>query len=123
MCLGLAELREAVAVYAAGFDPMVLSGSDAARVMADAAAIENMVATVKAMAAAWVADTGVWRGGGDRSAAHHLARTTGTTVGQAMEAIDTARRLDALPEVAARARAGQLSAAQSSAVASAVAAG
>ena len=115
MCLGLAELREAVAVYAAGFDPVGLSGAQAARVVADAAAMENMAATVKVAAAAWVADTGVWRQGGDRSAAHHLARTAGTTVGQAMEAIDTARRLDALPEVAARARAGHLSAAQSSA--------
>src|SRR5579859_7048630 len=122
MCGGLAELRAAVAVYAAGFDPVVLSGSDAARVVADAAAIENMAATVKAAAAAWVADTGVWRQGGDRSAAHHLARTTGTTVGQAIEAIDTARRLDALPEVAERARRGELSTAQSSAIASAAAA-
>ena len=41
MCLGLSELREAVAVYAAGFDPRLLSGTDAARVVADAAAIEN----------------------------------------------------------------------------------
>src|SRR5579859_5147113 len=122
MCLGLAELRAAVTVFAAGFDPVVLSGSDAARVVADAAAIENMAATVKAAAAAWVADTGVWRQGGDRSAAHHLARTTGTTVGQAVEAIDTARRLEALPEVAAKARSGELSAAQSSAIASAVSA-
>src|SRR5579859_2857641 len=122
MCLGLAELRAAVTVFAAGFDPVGLSGADAAGVMKDAAAIENMAAVVKAAAAAWVADTGVWRQGGDRSAAHHLARTTGTTVGQAMEAIDTARRLDALPEVAAKARAGELSSAQSAAIASAVSA-
>src|SRR3984893_9533582 len=48
MCLGLAELREAVAVYAAGFDPMVLSGTDAARVMADAAGVQDVGAPVEA---------------------------------------------------------------------------
>jgi hypothetical protein len=63
--------------------------------------MENMWAAVKAQAATWVADTGVWRGDGDRSAAHHLARTTGTSVGQAVEALDTARRLEGLPEAKA----------------------
>ena len=74
-----------------------------------AAAIENMAATVKALAASWVADTGGWRKQGDRSPAHHLARTTGTSVGQAVEVIETARRLETLPEVAAEARRGRLS--------------
>src|ERR1700736_600270 len=90
--------------------------------MRDAARIENVAATVKAAAAARVADTGVWRGGGDRSAAHHVARTTGSSVGQAVEAIDAARRLESLPAVAAAARSGGLSAAQSAAVSAAVAA-
>src|ERR1700736_2265687 len=90
--------------------------------MRDAARIENVAATVKAAAAARVADTGVWRGGGDRSAAHHVARTTGSSVGQAVEAIDAARRLESLPAVAAAAGPGGLSAAQSAAVSAAVAA-
>ena len=54
---------------------------------------------------------------GDRSAAHHLARTTGTTVGDAADAIGAARRLEQLPEAAAAARRGELSAAQVSAIA------
>jgi hypothetical protein len=122
VCERLAELREAVAGYAARFDPSLLTGADAAQVIKDAAAIENMVATIKALAATWVADTGVWRYSGDRSAAHHLARASGTSVGAAVEAIDTARRLDTLPDVAARARVGDLSAAQTSAIAGAAAA-
>ncbi len=81
-----------------------------------AAAIEKTAATVKALGAARVADTEVWRGGGDRSAAHHLARTTGTTVAGAAEAIEAARRLDGLAEVGASARRGELSVTQVSAI-------
>ncbi|HEX3393286.1 MAG TPA: hypothetical protein VHS52_02055, partial [Acidimicrobiales bacterium] len=61
--------------YAAGFDPSLVSAGDAARVLDQAAAIEKMAAVVKALAAVRVADTEVWRRDGDRSAAHHLART------------------------------------------------
>ena len=113
----LSEVREWLAGFAARFDAGLLSGADAAAVMEQAAAIENMAATIKALAASRVADTGVWRRGGDRSAAHHLARTTGSSVGQAVEALHTARRLEGLPELAARARRGELSAAQSAVIA------
>jgi hypothetical protein len=122
VCRRLAELRRAMQEYAAGFDPAVLTGADADRVVKDAAAIEHMAATIKGLAAAWVADTGVWRTDGDRSPAHHLARTTGTSLGQAADTLDTARRTESLPEVAAKARGGQLSPAQSSAIASAASA-
>lgn len=60
--------------------------------------------------------------GGGPLPAHHLARTTGTSIGQAADAIETARRLESLPEVAAQARRGQLSTAQSSVIALAAAA-
>jgi hypothetical protein len=112
-------LLEATREYVAGFDPAVSSGMDAVGVMRDAAAMKNMWATVEASAASWVADSGVWRREGDRSAAHHLARVSGTSVGGAVEAIETARRLESLPKVAAEARRGVLSSAQSSAIASA----
>ena len=108
-----------MARYAGAFDAALVSAVDAARVVSEAAAIEKMAATVKALAAARVADTDVWRGDGDRSAAHHLARTTGTTVGDAADAIGAARRLEQLPEAAAAARRGELSAAQVSAIADA----
>lgn len=42
--------------------------------MEDAAAIENMAATAKSLAAARVAETGVWKKSGDRTPAHELAR-------------------------------------------------
>jgi len=122
MCDRLGQLRDAMSRYAAAFDPSALSGEQAALAVGEAAAVEKMAATLKALAAARSAATGAWKDTGDRSAAHHLARTTGTSVGQAAEAIDTARRLEQLPAVAAAARAGELSAQQAAAVASAAAA-
>ncbi len=116
MCERLGQLREAMGRYAAVFDASLLSTEQAAGAVVEAAAIEKMAATLKGLAAARAASGGAWKGAGDRSAAHHLARTTGTSVGQATEAIETARRLDKLPGVAAAAKAGELSASQAAAV-------
>ena len=85
----------------------------------EASSIERIASTVKALAAARVAETGGWRAEGDRSPAHHLARRTGTTVVQAASALDTARRLETLPETSAAARRGELSAEAASAIAAA----
>ena len=95
--------------YAARFDPARVSANDAAGVVDDAAAIKNIAATVEALAAARVADTELWKRDGDRSPAHQLARTTGTSVTQAKEALETARRLQHLPATEASARRGELS--------------
>src|SRR5438552_900516 len=114
MCEGLWELREALQAYASSFDARLLTGADAALAMKEAAAIEAVAAILKALAAARVDDTGAWQGEGDRSAAHHLARTTGTSVTAATEALSTARRLEALPELAGAARGGELSVRQCS---------
>jgi len=116
MCERLGQLREAMGRYAAVFDAALLSTEQAAAAVAQAAAIEKMAATLKGLAAARAASAGAWKGAGDRSAAHHLARTTGTSVGQASEVLETARRLEKLPSVAAAAKAGELSAQQAAAV-------
>ena len=86
-----------------------------------ASRIEKMAATVKGLAAAWVAETGSWRTDGDRSPAHRLARRTGTSVVQAAATLDTARRLESLPETAVAARRGDLSAEQTCAMVDAAA--
>ncbi|HEV2758541.1 MAG TPA: DUF222 domain-containing protein [Acidimicrobiales bacterium] len=104
---------------AASFDASLLSADQASLAVVEAAAIEAMAATVKGLAAARVAETGTWKDAGDRSAASHLARTTGTSVGQASEALQTARRLENLAVLATAARAGSLSACQAAAVADA----
>ena len=118
----LSELREVMDEYAARFDAARLAGEDAARVVGDAAAIEKMAATVKALAAARVAETSVWKRDGDLSPAHHLARTTGTPVGQARDALESARRMSGLPAVDAAARRGELSAQQVAVITDAAAA-
>jgi len=61
----------------------------------------------------------VWKRDGHRSAAHWLASATGTSVGSAMRSLDTARRLEDLPETADAFRAGELSEAQASEIAAA----
>ena len=119
MGVGIAELRESLGDYAARFDAAVLSAAQAADVVEQASRIEKMAATVKSLAAARLAETGSWRVEGDRSAAHQLARRTGTSVVQAASAIDTARRLESLPAIASAARRGELSAEQACAIADA----
>jgi hypothetical protein len=105
----LSALRSAMSEYATRFDAARVSAHDATRVVEDAAAIKNMAATVEALAAARVAETELWKRDGDRSAAHQLARTTGTSVSQAKDALDAARRLRELPTTDAAARRGELS--------------
>jgi len=107
--------------YSAAFDA-ALVGAAAAVVVGHASAVEKMAATVKTLAAARVAETDLWRAEGDRSAAHHLARITGTSVGVAADALNTAHRLDKLPDAAGAARRGELSASQVSAIADAASA-
>ncbi len=116
MCEALAGIRAAMGRSAAAFDAALVTAADAAVVVDHASTIEKMAATVKALAAARVAETEVWRREGDRSAAHHLARTTGTTVGAAADVIKAARRLDGLTKVGAAARQGELSSGQVAAI-------
>lgn len=119
MCEQLGQLRDGLARYAASFDAGGLSAEDAGVVLAEAVAIERIAATVKGLAAARCAEAGSWKAAGERSAASHLARATGTSVTRAGEVLDTARRIQALPALAAAARAGSLSGAQVAAVADA----
>jgi hypothetical protein len=66
-----------------------------------------------------VADSNLWRGAGERSAAHWLARRAGASVGAAMATLETAARLPELPAVDAALRSGDLSHTQASEIASA----
>ena len=122
MCQQLAAFRTATVVFAEGFDPAVLSLADAKRFVAGATTIENAWAAMKAVAAARVADCGPPGPAGQRQAAEELARTTGITVGGARGTIERGRKLQTQPKVAAAASRGELSTAQSSAIADAAAA-
>ena len=119
MCDSLGHLRAELSRYAAGFDAATLSCSRAESAVQEAAAIERIAGVIKAKAAARAATARSWKGAGERSAASHLARQTGSTVGQAAGAIATAKRLGNLPILDAAARSGELSAAQTAAIADA----
>src|SRR5581483_5267540 len=75
------------------FDPALVDADTAQRLLDQVVAIKHMAATAEAGLAARVADTRVWADGGDPSAAHELARRTGTSVGRAKEILETGRRL------------------------------
>jgi len=81
MCDTLLELRTELSSYAAGFDAALLSASQAEVALQAATMVERLGANLKAKAAARVAETRAWKGAGERSAAAHLARSTGSTVG------------------------------------------
>src|SRR5262245_33150824 len=105
-------IRNEVRQFASGFDPATLSVDDAKRMVKEWAAIENTAATVKALAAARVAETKRWDRTEGKSAADWLAGATGTTGAQARDQIETGRRLGELDDTAAAAKRGELSAGQ-----------
>ena len=117
MCERLAELRMATAAYGSRFDASLLDASAASVAMREASALKNAAATIEAMAAARVAECGAFRG--DRSAAEHIAKQTGTSRGAAADALKRAERLRKLPDLDEAARAGRLSPEQTSAIAGA----
>lgn len=113
------QVHQVVAAFSRSFDAALVSAADAQRVVARAAAAEHMLAGVKSMAAARVAETELWKSEGDRSAAHQLARRTGTTVSKAREALDTAGARGRLPELDAAVRRGEVSPGQAGVIADA----
>jgi hypothetical protein len=117
MCDTLAELREGLGRYVAGFDASVLSATQVQEAIGLVAAMGAMVSTLEALLGARLADCGPPRG--ERSAAHHLARATGRSVAETARTIECGRRLRRLPAVEAAARAGALSGPQAAAVADA----
>jgi len=110
------DIRRELAGWVAEFEAALVSGAQAKRLVEDLAAIERLAAGARTMAAARVADTGLWRADGDRSAAHWLARETRTSIGEAKATLEAAERLTELPATAAAVRAGQLTPAQASAI-------
>jgi hypothetical protein len=115
------RVRDAVdALKAAsrGLDPLCVDGRDAVELFDIVSEGERVCAAMKALMARRVEETGAWRKGGHRSAAHWVAEATGATVGAAARTLETARALDALPETDAAFRAGQLSEVQAAEITS-----
>ncbi|HEV3355006.1 MAG TPA: hypothetical protein VG076_18895, partial [Acidimicrobiales bacterium] len=93
-----------------------LSAGQAEGVMERAARMEHICATLKALAAARVAETELWRLGGDKTPAHMLGRKSGEAVSKAQQQLDNAKRLRSHPKTDAAARTGKLSPDQQAAI-------
>ena len=116
MCRKLRGLETSLAAFAADFDAALISAGEAEGVMERAARMEHICATIKALAAARVAETELWGAGGDPSPAHMLAKKTGTTVSSAARQLQNAKKLADHPKTDAAARSGKLSPEQAAAI-------
>jgi hypothetical protein len=96
----------------AQFDPELVDGPDAARLLEVFAELEKLAAGGKLLAARRVESSNIWRRTGHRSAAAHVAEATGTGMGPAITALEAARQLGSLPATDEAMRKGQLSEAQ-----------
>ena len=110
-------LRKAVETL----DPEVLEPALATRLVEVFSKIERLAAAGKSLAARRVASSGLWRKSGERSPAHWVARSTGTSVGHAVSVLETAHRLGELPGTDRALRSGELSEDQAIQIASAAA--
>ena len=108
----LAEMEKVAATVGAvvgELEPERLAGGDAAALVEVFATVKKLCGAGEALAARRVAETMEWRRAGERSAAHWLARRTGSTVGAAAASIETAQRLEDLPATDQAFRTGRLS--------------
>jgi hypothetical protein len=104
----LRDIRGAVC----DLEPERLSSTDAATLFSVFSALERAAVAGKTLTAARAADSRVWRDQGHRSAAAWVAQTTGTALGEAIGVLETAERLQSLPDTAGALRRGELSAPQ-----------
>ena len=120
----LDELQTTVATQRrvlGSLEPGCFNGDDALALLQVFTDIERIGAAGRTAMAKRVEESNVWRASGERSAAHFLANRTGTTVGRAQAALETAERLEGLPATAEAFRSGNLSETQVEAVADAAA--
>jgi hypothetical protein len=108
MRLRLADIRAALSVLAASFDPARLTPADLRAALGDAGAIEKAASAIAALAAARMAAVGP-RATARRQAARELAHASGTSLAEADKALGAAEAMLSQPEVAGAARAGELS--------------
>jgi hypothetical protein len=120
------QLRQATAALRrvlVDLEPGCLDGAQARRLVEEFAEAERLAAAGKAIARRRVEQTRAWaHAGAYRDAAGWLAATTGTTVGAARATVETAQRLESLPETEAALRAGELSTVQANEIADAASA-
>jgi hypothetical protein len=113
-------IARALSMLTSRFDPAALDGSGARDAVRCLAEIERVAGAAKVLATARLVETGA--GPGDdsfRDVDAWLASLSGTSVAAARGVVDTARRVQRLPETADALRAGTLSPTQAAALSTA----
>ena len=98
--------------YVGQLDAAQLTADQAAQLTVLFAEVERVAVGGKLLVAARAAQSTIWARSGHRSAASWLADISGSGVGEAMGALETAERLADLPQTTEAVRRGDLSAAQ-----------
>ena len=122
MCNRLNEVLASARAVVSSLDVNSLSGTQVAKVFEVGAELEKLGASLRVLVAPRVAQSETWAREGHRSPEEWMARTSGTSVGQAKAAMETGQRLEELPATASAVKSGTLSLAQAAAVAEAAAA-
>ena len=112
MSAGVLEQVERLVEALRRVEPGQLSGTDCARLAERLAVAEKACAGLRVRAAARAADCGAHRGFGYAQPADWLAQVSGSSVGEAKAALETAVALPEVPEVGEAVAAGELSLAQ-----------
>jgi hypothetical protein len=118
----LTAVEAAVTSFCQGFDPAVLSPTQAADAVDRLAVIERRVAAAKARAARRVESSSMWKHAGHRTAATWMAARTGDPVAATAGLLETARKLEACAATAEAFASGAVSAHAAREIAAAVAA-
>jgi len=100
----------------ASVDLESLTGAAAAGAFEAFAELEKLGASGKLLVAPKIAASDTWARAGHRSPEEWMAKTSGTSVGQAKLTAETAKRVEELPSTRAALRSGELSIAQAAAV-------
>ena len=91
MCNRLNEVLTSARAVVASLDLDALSGSQVARVFEAGAELEKLGASLKVLAAPKVAQSETWVRAGHRTPEEWMARTSGTSVGQAKATVETGK--------------------------------
>jgi hypothetical protein len=106
------DLRDGLEKWARSYEPRLLDGASAARELRRVARMKAIVASVETRLARRVDETNAWQRGGHRSAAHFVARETGTSIHQAVVTLQTGAHLEELPTVSDAFATGRVTQAQ-----------
>jgi HNH endonuclease len=111
------ECARALRAALSGFDAALVGGGDCARLVEELAVTEKACAAVRVLAAVRAVESGSHRERGFHDGVKWLARQSGSTAGQARQALSTAGRLGGCPDTRAAWLAGELSVSQAAEIA------